>query len=124
MLSKLSSLVTAITNYMYPVTCPIAETRNTSIRVRKLTPIDFNRINQIKRLKNNSVYTIEIPRNYLSNRHLTNLQSLYLANNKITVIPIELGTLTQLQTIDFTNNAITVIPDELDNLVNLQIFYI
>ena len=50
--------------------------------------------------------------------NLTNLQSLYLSNNKITEFPVEIGNLTNLQSLYLYNTEIST---EIGNITNLQI---
>ena len=47
---------------------------------------------------------------------ITQLQILYLSNNKLTLIPDSIGNLTQLQLLDLSNNKLTSIPKSVLNL--------
>jgi len=51
---------------------------------------------------------------------LNNLESLSLANNRLTHIPSEIGNLANLQFLDLSNNYLTHLPSSLAELVNLQ----
>ena len=51
-------------------------------------------------------------------------QQIVLFNNKVTIIPSEIGQLTNLQKIDLSNNKITIIPPEIGQLTNLQKLYL
>src|SRR5271165_3804520 len=64
-----------------------------------------------------------IKRKYNFNE-LINLQQLYLYDNKITQIPIEIGQLINLRQLDLYNNQITQIPIEIGQLINLQQLYL
>ena len=62
----------------------------------------------------------KIKLNYTLNE-LSNLQRLYLSNNKLKTIPKELGQLSNLQQLNLYYNQLTTIPKELGQLSNLQI---
>src|SRR5271157_2907702 len=65
-----------------------------------------------------------IKRKYNFNQ-LINSQELYLSNNQITQIPIEIGQLINLQELYLFNNQITQIPIEImGQLINLQQLYL
>jgi Leucine-rich repeat (LRR) protein len=51
---------------------------------------------------------------------LTNLQSLYLQHNGISIIPSSISQLTNLQTLWLNNNQITTIPESIMQLANLK----
>ncbi len=59
--------------------------------------------------------------------HITvfsNLQMLFLQNNKIEVIPEAIGNLRDLHTLSLDNNKIKVIPEAIGNLINLEELYL
>ena len=49
-----------------------------------------------------------------------NLQCLYLNNNQLTSLPVEIGNLVNLQYLYLYDNKLTSLPVEIGNLVNLQ----
>lgn len=54
-------------------------------------------------------------------RHLQNLKTFDLSNNKFTGVPAEVGQLKKLETLDLSNNLLTGLPHELGNLSNLKV---
>jgi Leucine-rich repeat (LRR) protein len=54
-------------------------------------------------------------------RHLQNLKTLDLSDNKFTGVPAEVGQLKNLQILDLSNNPISGLPYELGNLENLRL---
>jgi len=55
---------------------------------------------------------------------LNNLKVLYLDNNQLTSLPIEIGNLTSLQTLYLGGNQLTSLPKEIGNLTSLQELYL
>ena len=55
---------------------------------------------------------------------LTNLQSLYLSDNKLTALPDWMAKLTNLQSLDLSYNKLTALPDWMAKLTNLQSLYL
>lgn len=53
-------------------------------------------------------------------RHLKNLRTLDLSDNKFTGVPAEIGQLEKLEVLDLSNNMLTGLPYELGNLRNLK----
>lgn len=53
-------------------------------------------------------------------RHLKNLRTLNISNNRFTGLPAELGQLSNLEVLDVSYNQLTGLPYELGNLKNLQ----
>ena len=54
-------------------------------------------------------------------RHLQNLKTLDLSNNKFTGVPAEIGQLRNLELLNLSNNLLTGLPNELGNLSNLKV---
>ena len=57
-------------------------------------------------------------------QHETNLETLFLGDNKISIIPEEIKYLTNLKVLYIQNNKISVIPEEIKYLTNLEILYL
>jgi len=55
---------------------------------------------------------------------LSNLQKLYLHGNQITILPSEIGKLSQLRVLSLNNNQIEFLPPEIGNLSQLQILWL
>lgn len=55
-------------------------------------------------------------------RHLKNLRTLDLSDNKFTGVPAEVGQLEKLEVLDLSDNMLTGLPYELGNLRNLKTF--
>lgn len=79
-------------------------------------------------VKQTTLTDLDLSRNALTGslpaeiRHLTNLRTLNISNNRFTGLPAELGQLEQLQVLDVSNNLLTGLPYELGNLKNLKRF--
>ena len=78
----------------------------------KNTFIRYHKLNKLIKWK--LEYTIS---------QLHNLQTLYLSNNQIKLIPPEIGQLHNLQQLNLFNNQIQLIPPEIGQLHHLQILH-
>lgn len=56
--------------------------------------------------------------------HFGFLSELRLANNLLTLVPVEMGLLRTLTCLDLSNNQLTSVPRELGKLTNLTHFYL
>ncbi len=74
-----------------------------------------------------SITTLNLSNNKLEGslqaeiRHLENLVTLDLSNNKFTGVPAEVGQLKKLEVLNLSNNLLTGLPNELGNLSNLKL---
>ena len=57
-------------------------------------------------------------------RHLTQLQSLNIANNKLEALPEWLKQFTQLQSLNVSNNRLTILPEWLRDITQLEYLYL
>ena len=55
---------------------------------------------------------------------LTNLQTLDLGHNRLTIVPDSLGQLTNLRKLVLSDNQLTIVPDSLGRLTNLRKLYL
>eukprot|EP00741_Cyanophora_paradoxa_P004866 tig00000841_g4721.t1 len=55
---------------------------------------------------------------------LTNLEKLWLTNNRLTDLPPEIGRLTALRWLNVNDNRLTALPPEIGRLANLQTLYV